>query len=574
MATEVEALAAAPAGAALWERLLTEGRPEALAAIVVTGLEHGIPVTAREASILDRVVQTDRAKDLDNLWPYLNRPDFGAMGTVARWLTRPDWAGKWSALVQAESGRLTPEIVSSVVGLLATSTDRLRLRAALALHCPTPDANNKKRRWAVRRVGAETLDVLAQYAIQPSNSRALQSALNWVRHDIHHDDPKAIERWLSQVASDGATSPAAWIMSSVESINNASVTSQLLSALQSPFPDLQRTLLVGLARLAYCSSEFRSSAKNIHTAVASVSRELRTAIFVLPKGPTTLLNIANESVEAVQSGSALQHARRLLESQRRWLDESALSDNEKCLKRLKEMGDQLYIRLGQPGSRSYSYWSEVDRVASPLAKNPRILELLLSWLADANVNVDPDGWTHHLLTATEAVARFSPDTFAALAPPEFWEPILTEWAQYGENWTARMAAVRLLGHLRCVTPRVAAALSAAMKDVSFVQQAAYASVAEFRRIEGGILPELLGLIDDSSASVAAATTALLVSAAKGEIPPADRRRILHDLQGAAARPSMARPVYLMNEYAGAMSVRFIDNLDRIMYRAIFDISGL
>src|ERR1022692_1848529 len=39
--TEVEALAAAPAGAALWERLLTEGRPEALAAIVVTGLEHG-----------------------------------------------------------------------------------------------------------------------------------------------------------------------------------------------------------------------------------------------------------------------------------------------------------------------------------------------------------------------------------------------------------------------------------------------------------------------------------------------------------------------------------------------------
>jgi hypothetical protein len=337
---------------------------------------------------------------------------------------------------------------------------------------------------------------------------------------------------------------------------------------------VQRTLLFGLARLAHCSSEFRNSAKGIHTAIASVARELRTTVFVLPEGPKTLLTIASESVKESQSGDGLHQARKLFESQRLWLDDPSLSSDETCLNQLKKIGDQLYIKLGQPGSGAGSYWLATDKAAAPLAKNQRVLQLLLSWLVDANVNADTDRWTHHLLIATEAVARFSPDAFAALAPPEFWEPFLTEWAQYAEHWVARVAAVRLLGRLRRVTARVARALRAAMDDVSFVQQAAYASVNEFRRIEGDILPELLMLIDDPSARVAAATTQLLVSAARADITPPDRRRILRSLQQTATRPSMGRPVYLMDQSDGTMSIRFVDDLNRILYRAIFDISGL
>jgi hypothetical protein len=203
-----------------------------------------------------------------------------------------------------------------------------------------------------------------------------------------------------------------------------------------------------------------------------------------------------------------------------------------------------------------------------------VLQLLLSWLASADVTADPNGYFSHLLTATEAVARFSPDAFAALASPEFWEPILAEWAQYGERWTARMAAVRLLGRLRRVTERGARAMRSAMNDVSFVQQAAYSSVFEFRRVEGDILPELLQSLEDPSAGVAAATTQLLVGIARAEVTSADRRRIVRSLQQAATRTSMIRPVYLMQDKAGSMSIRFVDRLDRILYRAIFEISGL
>jgi hypothetical protein len=287
-----------------------------------------------------------------------------------------------------------------------------------------------------------------------------------------------------------------------------------------------------------------------------------------------VLKVAKQAVESAQPGGRLQQARQLLESRLSWLDEACLEDAKKCLSQLKAIGDGRYIWLGNPQSGAGSYWSATDKAAAPLAENAGVLELLLSWLASTDVTGDPNAYAHHLLTATEAVARFSPDTFAALALPEFWEPILTEWAQYGDHWVARLAAVRLLGRLRRVTERVAHALRSAMNDVSFVQQAAYSSVSEFRRIEGDILPELLQAIDDPSAGVAAATTRLLVGVARAEVAPADRRRILRSLQQAAARPSMVRPVYLMDDGALAMSIRFVDRLDRILYHTIFEISGL
>lgn len=568
-AAEAEALGSSPAGdAALWDRLLDDDPTPAVAALTASGLEEGVPVTARAGSILDRVVQTEKAGILDPLWAHLASPDPGAMGTIARWSSRPGSVGQWSALVQAESGRLTPEVVGRVIDLLATSTDLLRLRAGLALHGPTPSPQNLKRRWVVRRVGAEALDLLAHQATQLSNPPSVQTTLDWVQGDIYHDDPKAIETWLAQAASGGDSSGARWILGSLQRASDDAIP-PLIAALGSSPPDLQHSLLSGLARLVYCSEHSKFSGQNIHLAVASVPAEIRAAVFVLPDGVTSLLDITKEAVEATQSGASVQHARALLESRCTWLDDASTTDQTTCLAQLRAIGSQFYTQVGHRNS----YWTSTDKAAEPLAKDPRILELLLNLLANTDVQDDSSRFAHHLLTATEAIARFAPEAFAATASPQFWEPILTEWAQYGKHWVSRMAALRLLGRLRSVTGRVARGLRVAMDDVSFVQQAAYESVTAFRRIDGDILPDLLSLIDGRSAGTAAATTRLLVSTAKTNIAPADRRRILRSLQGAVARPGMARPVHLMNEHDGSMSIRFVDNLDRIIYRAIFEISG-
>ena len=93
-------------------------------------------------------------------------------------------------------------------------------------------------------------------------------------------------------------------------------------------------------------------------------------------------------------------------------------------------------------------------------------------------------------------------------------------------------------------------------------------------MKGDITPQLLGLLDDRDAGLAASTTRLLVNLARGEGSTADGRRILRAFQDTVARSTQARNVYLMNEGAFAMSIRYVDRLERILYRGIFEVSGL
>ncbi len=313
MATEAESVGTTSAsGAADWDKLLGKDKNPAIAALAVAGLEVGVPVTARVVSILDRVLQAGQAAELEGLWPFLERPDPGAIGMVARWTSRRDRSAQWSALVQAEAGILNPEVVGLVVDLLSHSTDRLRIRAAIALHGPTPYVQNKKRRWSVRRVGAETLNALARCATETSHIPANQTTMNWARSDIHHDDREALEGWLEQTAIDGRESPAAWILKSLQSVD-AEIVPALVSALKNGSPEVQAPLLFGMATLANCCKEFSSSAKELHTAVAAVPHEIRAGLFVLPKGPETVLQIAKEAAQAGLKGDGLHQVRRLVE---------------------------------------------------------------------------------------------------------------------------------------------------------------------------------------------------------------------------------------------------------------------
>lgn len=555
-----------------WDRLLEKDLQAAVYDLVATGQEQGIPVSAREASVLDRILQTDRRMDLEGLWPYLERPSPGAMGTIARWVTRHDQAGNWSALVQAESGRLTPEVVVSVIDLLDASADRTRHRAALALHgtYPYTSNHNRNRRWSVRRIGNEVVEAVARCATEPTSSPGKVTTLNCFHSNLHHDDPKALEHWLEQAAANNQQTPwACWILSHMQSAD-AKLLPLLIREIASGPPVRQHALLAGLARLASCSHNFKVEANDIQSKLAAISTELRASIKVPPQGAVTVLGVIIEADRNPHSGDRLQEARRRLEAKLIWLE-----DDKANVEQLKKIGHQLYIKFGERSDTS-SYWGATDKVAAPLAENAEALKLLVNWVSSLDLASDSTGYAHHILTATEAVARVSPIAFAVLASPDYWESLLCDWACYGNHWTARMAAIRLLGLLRRVTPQVTRALRSAMYDEPLVQQAAYLSVSEFRRIEGDILPELLELLDDPNASVVAATTQLLVNMARSEITSAQRRQILAKLKEAASRPSSVRPVYLMSTSTSSFhwSIQFIDRLDQILYVAIFEVSGL
>src|SRR5262249_46881322 len=149
--------------------------------------------------------------------------------------------------------------------------------------------------------------------------------------------------------------------------------------------------------------------------LAAVPQEVRASVCVVPKGPVTFLEIAKKAVGEAGERNRLEQARQMLEQQML----SVNSSDKDFLKALKEIGNQLYIKIGP-------YWSKTDEAASPLAENADVLRLLLCWLESEGVNAGLAHTRHHLLTATEAVARLSPGAFAVVADPDVWEPILTE----------------------------------------------------------------------------------------------------------------------------------------------------
>lgn len=114
-----------------------------------------------------------------------------------------------------------------------------------------------------------------------------------------------------------------------------------------------------------------------------------------------------------------------------------------------------------------------------------------------------------------------------------------------------------------------------MEDNPYTQHAAYAAVGEFRYIEGDVFQDVLSMLDDPSAATSVAAARLLVSAAKSGIDVEKRRRIINTLQEVIRKPSATRPIFLMEtRLNGVMYPKFVGTLDEILYRSIFEISGV
>ncbi|HEX4829697.1 MAG TPA: hypothetical protein VH478_01215 [Trebonia sp.] len=568
VAAEAEPLAASPTGGgeAGWELLLGSEPRAGVDALLESLPDGGLRLPVVAASAVNRVIQSGQAAALRPLWPYLDSPDAGAMAVIARWPADDPDVRRWKALVQMEAGYLTPDIAAPVVELLTSPADRLRLRAALALHGPRPYSNNRNRRWAVSRVGAAAVEGLAAHAIRADHPPAVQSTFLWVQSDIHHDDGAALDQWLAAAATDAST-PAGWLLRSMESLDEP-LFARLLARLPAAPPGLQRALLQGLARLANAFRIPYEAQGELQVPIAEVPAPVRRELRVLPQGPAAILAAVAMAAAEPAGPSGIALARSIVENSMIWLDDECLADGSACLNRLKAIGGEYYIRLDHVG-----YSVAAEEAAVPLTENEDALRLLLAW-AQSPGPAEDAGFRADLLIALEAVARISPVAFTALAAPDTWEPILIEWVATSDYWTGRLAAIRLLSLLRRVTDRVADALRVAMQDNIYVQRAAYAAVAEFRTMKGDVLPALLALLANPSAGVAASTARLLASLARGE-GAADRRRILGSLRDAVASAPRGARVYLMQKEGdgGTEIIEFVDRLDRVLYQAIFEVSG-
>lgn len=524
-------------------------------ALASTGSLHGIRLGVREAMILEQLIQQGRADIVQDLWP-LFEADGAADAIVKRWADGDGPARSWARLSLAEAGTRDPVVVGTTLDLLEAPADRLRLRAALALH-GYGIGYPAHQRWSLRREGPEALDIVARRACDPHATQAVRSTLSWVSKTVNHDDAEAMSRWIAEAGNSAGHVHAQWILRYLDYAEDHVLT-RMLEALRGGNAALRTNLLQGVSRAMHRREK---SWRDDLSWLAVIPAGIRRAAGHMKGGAAQAVRACIRSELFEQAPDRLDAARAVYDSEFQWLDDETLSAPDKISARLSAIGAASYVYLER-------YWSDAENAAADIKKPQEALAFLLTWLNAERATTPDPVLISNLLTAVETVARtIKREAVWLLIDPVHWEPILADWAEFLPHWTGRMAAIQLLGRLRLVTDRLIPALSSAIRDIDYVQRAAHEAAKRFRKVEGDILPAVMCLLDSPSASVAASAARFLVAISQGDGEFVDRRQIFRDLQMTAARGNV-QAVYLQDDATrGPMGFSSEGRLDRILYDA-------
>jgi hypothetical protein len=220
--------------------------------------------------------------------------------------------------------------------------------------------------------------------------------------------------------------------------------------------------------------------------------------------------------------------------------------------------------------------SSAQKAAERVKRDPDLLPLFIQWVESSLRERPQDPRLYmkrdQLLLITATAAEQSPSTFANHADPDLLEPLLLEAVELHNSYVGRKAAISLLGFLRRVTPSVARALQAAMRDVPAVQRGALDAALRFRKLDGDILEKLfLGLYHESAAAAYATAQLLAALGQSDQTRPPQRRQILTALAEAIRDPRSRRPLHLWHVDA---RVPALPRLDQALYRSMMQVAGM
>ncbi len=501
-----------------------------------------------------------------------------------------------ATLLGAELGRLRPGALPRLAEMLAGPHDLLRYRAALALNRPRPAS----------ALGAEGLESLAALAETWTARPEVGTYFSWALRDVEHDDPALLARYVAALGTDpppDAPSPdtARAILGQIHRLDEA-LWPDVLRALAGGPAGVQSPLLDSLSwllRLGQVPEGVRPEVVALLTALAgegATNKVREAALEALghveappPEAVAVLLDaVANagetscrvaavrslgrllsrleegEAVRAALEGSLGAPLAEVREAAAAALARAAVSRHgDRVTAALEELAALLpepssLLRALLAAGTDDDVWDAghqteegyhthvVLAVRALVGRQPDLLAELVAAVERALAVEDSDEWPPRriALAALAACAEATPalfDRHAGRSPAEL-EALLVRGAQDAGSFTARRSALTALGYLRRVTPAVAGALLAGLRDVARVQRDAVAAVERFRQVEGDLLDAVAPMLEGESEAAAYGAARLL--AALGRSPAVDERtrQAIRQRLAAALRRELARPL--------------------------------
>jgi hypothetical protein len=508
------------------------------------------PLSGVSAQSLDHVLMSNNPAVAFPLLPMFDRAHPEAAVTVQKWLrdTRPEVAGP-AALLLAEQRGMCRETIPALVDFMRDDEDLLRHRAARVIHRGKLVENGFPLR--VSLLGQEVIEMLSKASLDTSYEHpGVAVALRWNSHILLHDDPMAIGHWAKAIAAGGTKAKvSATCLSSAEAVT-PQVWQALLQTLRVGSAAARSAALTAIARLKHLKigKSDRISQEQWQQfleLVPVIEKEGLEYIKFLPATHRQFISV----IEAVATVGEDNGGRGLVAQMRSLIwDRHSISYSDIL------SGDPVAIAEHFNNiCATLHYVTKIPTVrtaAEKIRDNPELFPLLLRWLEvvlDEGVRDPEDPFTNErctLLELTAAAAHHSPATFARFADPDQYEPLLYLVIRYHNSYPGRAAAVRLLGYLRRISPRVVDALHYATRDVTQVQEAVMDAASLFRKLDGTFIERLVEGLDSPSAMAAYSTAHILSAIGRSErTSPEQRRQILSSLASAISRPASRRTVH-------------------------------
>lgn len=490
-----------------------------------------------------------------------------------------------SSLLLAENGELDEVIITDLLQHINFSEDKIRNRAAIALHGLNTSSDKTNRRWRVSKIGLETLKfIYNQFEYYHSkDDHASTSRLAWFFSELIVDDPEAIEALISGgESSDADLRLTVFILRRIEMITPA-VWKIYKKGLNSERGEVQEALFRSTCAMIHLSSPSQSS----HFP-SDAMNDLQEVIQFLPDQFFIESKYFNHTTQAILETLEKQYSNNsqvVLDFFESYIQELTKIDlrNIKSLN-VKPLIDTL-SRIGEIGFvRTGDVIRNARIVAQEVKDKPNLAKILLEWtmfrLQEDLLDNSLGDLGATLCIALSEYANLCPEQFVDLTDDSSIGDFFVTVAREHPRWVARRGAITIISHLSDCKPIAIETIATSLKDVPFVCEGALNAFLKFKKVFDYNGLELLKRnLKSNSALIASEAAKLIAIIAKSEEQSRELRELaiktLSDELRETKKDVLPRQIWVVDKQFSSSSRHcYLGDYEHVLYSELIKVSGI
>lgn len=525
------------------------------------------------------LIESNKHKKIFKFLAYLEKPEANAQSVVSAWRdSDTPVLAHFYYLLEAEQGRLTSKGFDALIQLMKHEDDRLRERAAIAVHGALPSGNTIYRVYQASTIGLDNLVDIYRMTDAVGDVR-LKSKLKWFSHNLYFNDPEMLQQIVAIAERGEASRHHYKIISEIE-FSNSGVVDALLAASKSKNRELRKAVIKSLFRLAnFRRHNFLAKFEHWFT---SVDEEIiKIAQSFITDGNTFQL-IYDSLVIASQTDDGRE--KHIIAEAHYWAV-SKIDFHHSW----KAGPDQLLVDFAKAGSSFYYQPSNIisasAEFSNQILEKSELLDILAQWAFYAMEELVSGEEAYYNMSADLAIllsvcVQANPDFLGELDHLSDVEHLLISIVNHCNSWVCRRGAIVLLSYMPEISVNALQLIVKSLKDIPFVREGIVQCWKYFKvGLDDQTIKKLIENISSDSGIVAATSIRLLSETCKG-IQGNERLRkeiiiaLANELRMHKKDLTRITNIYISENDGSIGGLVYEGNVEEVLYSELIKVSGL